>query len=299
MPENNKTILITGASGFLGGELCRFFTQKNWQVRAMVRNPQKHFSLSSHATGGIFTCDLPEKIDEKAFMDQPKAIIHCAYASQETDPRRAEAVNLQGTERLKDLAQKQGVGRFIFLSSLAAIPDAASYYGRSKWEIEQSLDSKQDLILRPGLVVGAGGLFDRIRKSIARLPIVPLFFGGKQQLHILWIGDLCQAVQNALEKGLTGVYRLGFPEPVLIRDFYQSLAKFEGKVCHFLPLPGAPALWALQTLEKLGLHLPITSENLLGLKLMKAFDMRKDLYALGLETLSLENSLKKLAEDNS
>lgn len=297
MTGNGKIILITGASGFLGGELCRFFAQKGWRVRAMVRNPENSTGWASAGVKEIYECDLPRKIDEEAFQDDPFALIHAAYASRETDVRKAQAVNMQGSRRLKELATKFKVKRFVFLSSLAALPDAVSYYGKSKWAVEQLLDSRQDLILRLGMVIGKGGLFDRLRQSITRLPFIPLFFGGNQPLHTLWVGDLCEAVDHALQRNLSGIYKVGHPQSIELRDFYRALARWEGKKCRFLELPGAPALWALRTLEKMGLYLPVTSENLLGLKQMRVFETGPDLEKLGIRPISLEESLEKLGNE--
>jgi len=149
-------------------------------------------------------------------------------------------------------------------------------------------------VLRPGLVVGRGGLFGRMCASVRATPLVPLFYGGRQEIHALWVWDLCRAIESGLERNLTGIYRLAHPDAVPIRRLYEHIGGLVGHRCLFVPLPAAPVLLALRVGERLGVSLPITSDNVLGLKRLQAVDVRPDLARLGLAPRSFGAALELL-----
>jgi len=297
MNTGPKVILITGATGFLGRELCQYFDKRGYQVRALVRDLKKAESLRSYAKGGIYRCALPDDIDPGAFKGEIEALIHCAYASQALDKKSAEAINLQGSKQLVDFARSHSVRCFVFISSLSAHDQAESYYGQSKLRIERLLDVNRDLIIRPGLIVGNGGLFARMQRSLKQLPLVPLFFGGEQAVQTIDIADLCEAIERAISRKFVGLFKVAVNQAIPIKDFYQSLAAGIGKKCHFVRLPGTISLWALRLIEYVGFNLPVNSENLLGLKHMKVFDTSSDLALLGINPISSNSELsRKLPE---
>ena len=292
MTAAKKTVLISGASGFLGQALCNHFNAEGYIVRALVRDVEKSDYLVGHSKGGIFKCDLPNNIDEAAFNGKIDAIIHCAYASQAHDQAIAEKINIQGSKRLLKLARENDISPFVFISSLSAHEDARSFYGKSKLRIEEGLDPLHDLIIRPGLIVGNGGLYLRMKTSASKLPIIPLFYGGKQAIQFIHIDDLCNGVENAISKQLTGKFNVAITKAIPIKEFYQQLKASKGKQCHFIYLPGTLSLLVLRFLEFLGLNLPITSENLLGLKHMKTFNTGTDLVRLGIDAGLTEHHLR-------
>lgn len=91
-----RTVAVTGASGFIGGALCRTLAARGWEVRALVRQPERFAGLPGART---FRCDLPDSIDEGALAGAG-AVVHCAYATRETDLDRARRVNEDGTHAL-------------------------------------------------------------------------------------------------------------------------------------------------------------------------------------------------------
>ena len=288
----SRRILITGANGFLGGALCRYFTQRGYSVRSLVRNPLKNRYIEIDAKEEVYQCDLPDNIDEAAFEGENLALIHCAYASQTTDRKEVEAINVLGTRRLLTMTRKHQVERFVFISSLSAHADAASAYGQSKFRLEQELDPDRDLILRPGLIIGQGGLFGRLRQSLRRLPLVPQFYGGNQRIQYIGIDDLCSGLHHVLEQKLSGAYNVAAATALPLADFYRRVAHSVGRRCYFVPFPARASIAILKGVERLGLSLPVTSENILGLKEMRVFQTQKDLTTLELDPQSLDQLLE-------
>lgn len=197
--------------------------------------------------------------------------------------------------RVLEASRSAGVQRFVFVSTFAAHAGALSYYGRSKYELEQGMDPERDLVLRPGLVLAAhGGLFERLRHSLQSSPIVPLFGGGSQILQTVHIDDLCLAFEHALERGLTGALNVAEPEGLMMKSFIRKLARRLGKRVVLVPVPVQPTVAFLQLLEWARVPLPVSSERVLGLLAMRHTPTENDLARVGVHARTTAESLEDL-----
>jgi NADH dehydrogenase len=282
-------VAVTGAAGFLGGALTRHLVASGFEVRALVRDPSR-FGEPGVATVG--RCDLPDVLDDAVF-DGTDAVVHCAWATRVTDQVAARAANEEGSRRVFEAARVHGVRQIVFVSSIAARPDAPSQYGRSKYVVEQLLDPARDLVVRPGLVIGRDGqgLFQQLRGSMQRLRVVPVFDGGRQPLQTVHVDDVCEAIRRGLERGLTGTVAVAEPEPIPMATFLRLMADRFGVRCVFVPIPFGPALGTLRRFEAWGVSLPLRSESLLGLAGMRPVEVRADLARLGMTVRSAAESL--------
>lgn len=292
MDPNNKSVLISGATGLLGEYLCRFFTKEGWQVRGLARNP----SLNPFSPKEIpfFTCDLPDFIDESAF-EGIDVFIHCAYMTRFTNLGEAKRVNEEGTKRLHELCKQRRI-HFVFISSTAAHENAHSYYGKSKFKIEKMLDKTKDLIIKPGLILANAnkGLFHRIQKTLKSHRIVPNFGAGHSMVQTIHIDDLCQAIHLAISKALTGSYVVAETEGISANDLWQLISKKLGKKPLFIPLPYTPLITIARIFECFKLKLPFSSENLLGLKYSKVIPSEKDQKTIGFTATPAKKSIDRL-----
>ncbi len=287
----SKTILITGATGFLGRHLCDYFRRKSDTVRGLVRRMDAYPFVEPGVT--LFKGDLPDEIDAAAFKGVD-VVIHCAYTTRLTSIGEAYRVNHGGTMRVHEMSKNAGVGQFVFISSTGSHAEAESYYGRSKYELEKLMDPSKDLIIRAGLIIGPGedGTFNRMKESLRKSGVVPIFDGGHQILQTIHVDDLCKAIDLATEKKLTGTLVVAEPEGLEIRDFFKLVAAGLNKQCTLVLLPMGLFLTALRIIERLRIPFPLSSENLLGLKQMKHMHSAKDLAKIGLEVKCAEESLK-------
>jgi NADH dehydrogenase len=287
--RGSPTVAITGANGLIGRHLCAAFRREGYRVRALVRCPCRH-------TADIekFTCDLPQSIDPKA-LDGADILVHAAYMTRFSNVREARAVNEVGSARLVTLARKAGVRQIVFLSSFSARADARSCYGRSKFAVEQLLDSQRDTALRAGLVLASdGGLFQRIVAFLKRARIVPLVGGGRQIVQTIHIDDLCQACLNVTRVPVTGLVNVAEPNGLPFRDLLRLVAERLGRPCWQLPVPAAPVMAVLRITEMLRLPLGVSSENLLGLQLLRPVAVGADLTRLGLALRAARQSIADL-----
>ncbi len=256
-------VLVTGANGFVGRNLCRYIAGQGFKVRASLRAKSRTESSNIET---FVTGDLDASSDWQAALSGIDAVIHCAarvHILEETaaDPLEAfRAVNVAGTRNLARQALEAGVKHFIFLSSIGArvahdTPDATPYQ-ISKLEAEQALhevvgDSGMTLTcLRPPLIYGpdAPGNFALLIKVIERGLPLPLA-SVRNRRAFLYIGNLCDAVGRCLEQstGQKRCYEIadgpGISTPGLIR----ALAAALGRPARLWPCP----LWLLRALGTL------------------------------------------------
>lgn len=292
MTSSGRVVAVTGAAGFIGRPLCRVLVQRGFTVRALVRDP-----VGADLGPGVIAgrCVLPDEVDETALAGS-EVLVHAAWATRETDPERARRVNEDGTHRLLEVARRVGIARRVFVSSIAARADAPSQYGRAKWAAERLFAGPNDLVLRPGLVLAAGGtgLFQQLLGAAERLHVVPIFSGGVQPLQTVHVDDLCNGVATAIERNLTGTIAIAERDPVTMKEFLHAMTRQRRLRCLFVPLPFAPILAALRIAERAGITLPLRSESLLGLAGMQAVDVEADLVRLGVPVRPALESLRQI-----
>jgi nucleoside-diphosphate-sugar epimerase len=291
--EPGKKVLISGGDGFIGSQLAEKFLLEGYEVRAFSRNVDKKKGYLNMDIKW-FDCVLPRKIDISAFSDNLDIFIHCAFETNFKNRDSAFNTNIKGTEKILELCKKNHVGYFVFISSLSAHEHAKSLYGRTKLLIEEMLEPGKDLVIRPGFVIGNGGIFKRLVASIKKSPLLPLFFGGKQKIQTVWIEDLSHGIITAIKKRLVGTIKIAEEDPIKISDYYREICEKLNRKRILIPFPGIIALQVLRILEHLKFDLPMSSENLLGLKSLKVFDVSRDLVKLNFKPISMKESLEKI-----
>jgi NADH dehydrogenase len=207
--------------------------------------------VHAHALGAPVDAKLFEGCD---------AVVHGAYSFT---PGSRE-LNVRGTQALFQAAQAAGVRRQLLLSSYSAHPAATSEYGQSKRELQDFFVAQGQVVARPALVLGPGGLFARIAGMVRKLPVLPLLDGGRKPIPVLAIEDLVQAVEKLLTGERRGIVNLANAEPVRLLDIIQTLGDVTGNEPLLVPIPARLLLMPLQLLEKLPLQLPVSSESLQG-----------------------------------
>ncbi|KPH85277.1 3-beta-hydroxy-delta(5)-steroid dehydrogenase [Komagataeibacter intermedius AF2] len=158
-------------------------------------------------------------------------IIHLACSVLKAGSDRDAMVDLDytGTARLleqhRQLRQQGKRGRFIFISSQSAGPDAANDYGRSKWAIERLVTGKDEIIVRPGLVYsGAGGSVFGVLEKLARLPVVPTP-DAPPNIQPIGVEELAEALDRiARHTTPDRKYNLGRTEPLTFTQTLYAIA---------------------------------------------------------------------------
>lgn len=203
------TVLLTGASGFVGGHIARALVEAGHEIRCALRP-----TSDARAIEGLSVERVPfdlESPDTLAAVEGADVIVHAAGATRARRPGDYHRVNAEGTRRLAEAAAEAGARRFVFIGSLAARgPDAASRdgldrpasdYGRSKLEAERFLrrfeERMEVVVLRPAAVYGPRDedllpLFKMARAGFLAVP------AGPGLLQPVYAGDVASAVLAAV-----------------------------------------------------------------------------------------------------
>jgi nucleoside-diphosphate-sugar epimerase len=253
-------IAITGATGYVGRLLCATLERGGRKVRRLTRRPD-----AARGDAG-FALDAPVPAGALAGVD---TLIHAAYdfrPSREADLRR---LNVDGSRRLFDAARDAGVGRVLFISSIASYAGSRSAYGRVKWTLEQDVAARGGTSLRPGLIFGRerGGLFAALDGVVRRAPVVP-DFGPRARLYVVHADDLARIAGHCLDlPGGAGAAPIAtaWAEPYTMRRVIEIIAEAAGRRARFLPAPPPLALAGLRALEAAGLSLPFRSDSLVSM----------------------------------
>lgn len=289
-------VLVTGASGFIGSRLCTRLREAGHEAVAMMR-PRR--DAGPYPDGEAAFGHLPYGIPERAWQGVD-SVIHCAGATTGQDEVESRSVNVESTRVLINVARKlPDFRRFVFVSSQSAHEGAISAYGKTKSEAEQLVRASglPYAILRPGLVFGPGptGLFARMRGTVKRLPVLPLLGGGKAIVQPICVDDLCEAMVRCLllDEGESPELNLGEPAGMSLREFLQAIAVAEtGNRKPELVIPLGPIKAVVAIGEKLGLPLPVSSDNLKGMEVVRTMETAPSLNRLKLKLQAFDAAMQ-------
>jgi nucleoside-diphosphate-sugar epimerase len=233
-------VLVTGASGLLGGAVATEIARAGHTVRTFQRRPSGLAGLVDGVEDFLGSVtDVPAVV---ASLDGIDAIVHlAAKVSLTGDPAEFDAVNIGGTRILLAAAREAEVARFVFVSSpsvahsgssivgddaLPATPEAArGDYARTKAEAElvalaADSDDLRVVVVRPHLVWGPGDtqLVERIVDR-ARSHRLPLLGHGAALIDSIYVDNASSGIAAALERvdavhGNSYVLTNGEPRPV-------------------------------------------------------------------------------------
>ncbi len=247
-------VLLTGSSGFIGQALVRALQAKSAKVGELGRRRVGAGPFVAWSLGDPVAAD---------FLGGFDAIVHLAHDSAgEAGARRT----VEGTVALASAAQAAGIGRQVFLSSYSAGPQAISAYGRTKTELETFfLKQPGAVIVRPGLVLGEGGIFGRIARVAQCWPITVLPDGGRGAVPVIDLPTLIDALATVLSSDAAPAeVNAFFPKMSSLRELVLQAAAVAGHRVVIVPVPSAPVLWGMQIVEWVGIRLPVTSDSLRG-----------------------------------
>lgn len=248
-------ILITGAYGFVGTNLCRHLADRGHECIALDIPKAKRDDVPYKA---FHTWDELDGIDW-AGVD---AVVHLAGKAHDlrnvSDPQSYFAINVGLTERIFNAANGK-VPRFIYFSSSKAA-DADTPYGKSKLAAEQFLAGRA-IVLRPAMIHGPGNKGNlNLLWGIARRGFPWPLAAFENKRSFTSIGNICAAVEALCEHGENGVYSIADDEMLSTNRLIELMAEVCGR---------SPRLWRMpKGLMRFGakvgdvLHLPLNTERL-------------------------------------
>jgi nucleoside-diphosphate-sugar epimerase len=259
-----KTALVTGATGFVGLQLCRQLRASGWRVIALARRP-----ASKHGDETLCV-DLADGRPVPDFGAPVDTVFHLAAKAHALAETLAEAgdyerINVDGTQRLVEAAARSGVRAFVYISSVKVFGEAQQRpdrglnesdaprpdtpYGSSKLAAEAIVFGAEAVphrvVLRPALMYGSGvkGNLARMWSAVAgsRFPPLPETGARRSMLHR---DDFCAVLELAAGSGAARdrVFHVTDGRPLSARGILEAIRAAQGR----RPLRGAVPVPVLQ-----------------------------------------------------
>ena len=243
-----KTVLVTGAGGSIGSELCRQLSNLNLERLVMVdRSEACLFSVHASIDGKMeMVPQLLDVLNESAIESllgkyKPEVLFHAAafkhVALLEDQPAVAVANNILATHQLASIAKKNGVKAFVLVSTDKAV-DPASVMGATKRVAEQLIkghslggNGTNFMSVRFGNVLGSSGSVVPIfQKQIEQGGPVTVR-GNKTTRFFMSIPEAAGLVLSSAVLGVNGdQFILDMGKPVRIFDLAEQMIRLSGKL---------------------------------------------------------------------
>ncbi|HEY3440947.1 MAG TPA: hypothetical protein VGK29_09355 [Paludibaculum sp.] len=185
--------------------------------------------------------------------------------------------------------------RLLYFSSCSAVAQARSEYGRTKYLIERMVLEAGHTVIRPGLVIGPGGLFLRTAQALRRARFVPLVEGGRLLVPVVALPDLLAAVAAIVDVPGQAEWNLFLPELIAQRDYVHAIAPR----ARIVPVPAGLALRLLRVARAAGIRLPVGEENLLGILDSQCLPWTSDLPGLAAHPRTLATMVSEALGDHA
>jgi len=236
------TVLVTGATGFVGPHVVHALRARDLPVRALVREPKRAKRLTAWGVD-LAQGDVAESATLRGAFAGIEAVVHLV-AIIKGSRADFERIMVQGTRNVVAAAQEAGVRRFLLMSALgldersrAAVP-----YFAAKGEMERALQASglEHVIFRPSFIFGKdGGVLPTFVRLARFAPVTPIVGTGTQRLQPIWVEDVAAYFAGAIDlpAAANRTFELGGPDSPTWNEFWDRMKRVLGSRRPSIHLP--------------------------------------------------------------
>lgn len=234
--NDQRTILVTGAGGFIGRRLVRELLQRGYQVRCMDRRLARHPAGAEQVLADLLQ---PATLTAAlAGVDTAYYLVHSMGQGKGdfADQDRHAARNFVAA------AEAAGVKRVIYLGGLGETGDNLSHHLASRLEVARILQAGtfSTTFLRAAVIIGYGGVsYEMVHSLVRRLPVMitPRWVSTRNQP--IAVADVIAYLAGCLEEPATAgqTFDIGGPDVLTYKEMMERFARIEGRRIWILPVP--------------------------------------------------------------
>ncbi len=274
------TILVTGASGFVGSYAVPELIDAGHHVVALVRDEDAAHTVlrrldsgrRAHAEFRTGDVNDPEMLPEA--LEGVDGVLHLVAIPRDWNGGRdLTRINTDGTRNMVDAARAAGVRRFVHLGGLGIEDDPALHFASSKARAERIVaESELDwTILKPSLLWGPRDGFFNIVAGLARISplVIPVPGNGRARFQPLAVTDLARIVRLCFERPSTigRAFELGGPGYWTYREITAEVLRATGRHRRIVPMPLPLIRLVAGAAEVMHLPFPVATDQLRQLRL--------------------------------
>jgi uncharacterized protein YbjT (DUF2867 family) len=234
-----KLVLLTGATGYVGGRLLAELTKSGYRVRCLARQPE-HLRKRVPAAVEVVAGDLLTAQSIRPVLAGAAVAYYLVHSMGSAG--NFEEQDRRAAQNFAAAAKSAGVGRIIYLGGLGEDASDLSPHLRSRHEVGEILRAAGVPVIefRASIIIGSGSLsFEMIRALVERLPIMVTPRWVRVLAQPIAINDMLAYLLAALELPNTGsaTFEVGGPDVVSYADLMREYARQRGLRRWMIPVP--------------------------------------------------------------